>query len=129
MAAPVLVMSSPPPMTDSSSIQRATSKFPVHRPMTWPSFRGVHADGDEARPQPWPSFRGINGSECSGDTMMKPSRRCNYDSSPATTIGDVMEFQFPGYDVHIQMVFEKQRKLVTYELHPLWTPHVQANFQ
>jgi hypothetical protein len=32
-----------------------TLQVPIHRPMSWPSFRCIHADGDEERPLPWPS--------------------------------------------------------------------------
>jgi hypothetical protein len=81
----------------SSSSQRKTSNVTVHRPMPWPSFMGVHGDGDEARPRPWPSFRGIIGGECSCDAIMKLSRQCTVDRSPMTPICHVIEFQISDF--------------------------------
>ncbi|KAM0848227.1 hypothetical protein ACQ4PT_054543 [Festuca glaucescens] len=80
----------------TSSSQCNTSKVPVHRPMPWPSFMGVHADGDEVRPRPWLAFKRITDCESSSDAIMKPYRRCTSDSFPMTT-GDVVEFQILDY--------------------------------
>ncbi|XP_051209539.1 uncharacterized protein [Lolium perenne] len=64
-AAPWLVTPSLPIATEYSDQElfrpspsrRITSRVPVHRPMPWPSFMDVQADGDEMWPLPWPSFR------------------------------------------------------------------------
>jgi hypothetical protein len=81
----------------SCSSQRNTSYVTAHRPMPWPSFMGIHADGDDVRPRPWPSFGGIVGCECSGDAIMKLSRRCTAGRSPMTPICHVIEFQISDF--------------------------------
>lgn len=96
--------SSPPTPTEYSDrelfrpspSQRFTSRGPVHRPMPWPSFTDIQADGDETRPIPWPSFKEVNSCdrESPSDDIMKASQWCSFDTSSATIVV-VSESQFP----------------------------------
>jgi hypothetical protein len=77
----------------SASGWRLTGMVLVNRPMPWPSFMEVHANGVETRPLPWPPFRLKCVCEFNGDLILKLFRRSTTASSPTTI--------FPSLDLKL----------------------------